>query len=103
MVKVLAFCAAVTVGMFTYIILLSLWVAQGHAETSYLLKWELATLLAMMVTFTLSISEAVGAARVIDDQAKIINAYDEAVADAAREKLAAQGIESPGPEDVAQA
>ncbi len=103
MVKVLAFCAAVTVGMFTYLILLSLWVAQGHAEASYLLKWELATLLAMMVTFTLSISEAVGAGRVIDDQAKIINAYDEAVAEAARGKLESQGIESPEPGEAAQA
>lgn len=105
MVKVIGALAVIAVGMFTYTILLGLWVAQGHAEASYQLKWQLATLVVMMVTFTLSISEAVGAAKVIDQQAEIINTYGEiagdAIANEVARELTARGITED--DEVAQA
>ncbi|MCB0221153.1 MAG: hypothetical protein KDH09_15755 [Chrysiogenetes bacterium] len=65
----------------------------------------MATLVVMMVTFTLSISEAVGAAKVIDQQADIINTYGEIAGDAIANEVArelnARGITEE--DDVAQA
>lgn len=90
MVKIIGACAFITVGMFTYVILLGLWVAQGHADASYQLKWELATLVAMLITMTLAISESVGAARIIDQQAAIINLYDELAGEQLSAKVAAE-------------
>lgn len=106
MVKVIGALAVLAVGMFTYTILVGLWVAQGHAEASYQLKWQLATLVVMMITFTLSISEAVGAARIIDQQAEIINTYGEIagdkIADEVARELTARGI-TEDDDEVAQA
>jgi len=57
-----------------------------------------------MVTFTLSISEAAGAARVIDQQAAIINMYDELAGEQLAQKVAAE-LEARGivESEVAQA
>ncbi len=101
MVKVISFLALVTVAAFTYCILLGMWVAQGHGDASYHLKWELATLVLMMITFTLSISEAVGAARIVDQQAAIINTYDELAGDALAEKVARE-LEARGVVEIEQ-
>ena len=105
MVKVIGLLAFAAVAMFTYTILVGTWVAQGHAEASYQLKWQLATMVVMMVAFTLSISEAVGAARVIDQQAEIINTYGdiagETIAEQVARELSARGITED--DDVAQA
>lgn len=59
-----------------------------------------------MITFTLSISEAVGAARIIDQQAEIINTYGEIagdkIADEVARELTARGI-TEDDDEVAQA